>query len=300
MWNLKPMKRCVYGIGSLAVTGSLAACSPGATDTNEESEPVAEAALTSPRLYVIDCGIITDMDPENFGLRAEEIAGTTDFFTPCYLVEHPDGTLLWDLGQIPDADFPEDGSTASAGVFMADAPLLPQLAEVGYAPADITFFAMSHYHTDHSANANTFAGATWIVQRAERDAMFAEQAAGLSDRDNYDQLENSETIVVENTDHDVFGDGSVVIKFTPGHTPGHQALFLDLANRGPLLLSGDLYHYVEERTLDRVPGFDFDQEMTRASRREIEDFLVETGAELWIQHDMALNAMLDMSPAYYD
>jgi N-acyl homoserine lactone hydrolase len=98
----------------------------------------------------------------------------------------------------------------------------------------------------------------------------------------------------------VFGDGSVVIKFTPGHTPGHQSLFVDLANRGPILLAGDLYHYVEERTLDRVPGFDFDQEMTRESRRGIEDFLVESGSEMWIEHDIALNDTLDKSPAFYD
>ncbi len=300
MSDSKRWKRRVYRIGCVAVLGSLPACTSVEVDAPEEPEPVEETGVASPRLYVMDCGIITDMDPENFGLGAEEIEGTTDFFTPCYLVEHPAGTLLWDLGQIPDADFPEDGSMASAGVFTASEPLLPQLAEIGYAPADITFFAMSHYHTDHSANANTFAASTWIVQRAERDAMFGEEEAGLSDRGNYVQLENSDTILVEDEDHDVFGDGTVVVKFTPGHTPGHQSLFLDLANRGPLLLSGDLYHYVEERTLDRVPGFDFDQEMTRASRREIEDFLVETGAELWIQHDIALNESLDMAPAYYD
>jgi cephalosporin hydroxylase len=75
---------------------------------------------------------------------------------------------------------------------------------------------------------------------------------------------------------------------------------VNLANRGPVLLAGDLYHYVEERTLDRVPGFDFDQEMTRQSRRAIEQFLTDTGAELWIEHDIALNDTLDKSPAYYD
>jgi glyoxylase-like metal-dependent hydrolase (beta-lactamase superfamily II) len=207
---------------------------------------------------------------------------------------------MWDLGQIPDANFPDDGSMASAGVFLASRPLLPQLAEAGYQPADISYVAMSHYHTDHSANANSFAGSTWIVQRVEREAMFGAEPAGLSNRANYDQLESAETILVENQDHDVFGDGSVIIKFTPGHTPGHQSLFVDLANTGPILLAGDLYHYVEERTLDRVPGFDFDQEMTRESRRRVEDFLIESGAQLWIEHDMALAETLDKSPEFYD
>ena len=282
------------------LASALSACSPAEVVETPAPDAAGETALTSPRLYVMDCGIITAMDPENYDLRVEEIEGTTDFYTPCYLVEHPEGTLMWDVGQIPDADFPEDGTMASAGVFMAEKPLLPQLAEIGYEPSGITYVGLSHYHTDHSANANSFADSTWIVQRAERDAMFGEEPAGLSSRDNYDRLEDAETILLEGEDHDVFGDGSVVIKFTPGHTPGHQSLFVDLANRGPILLSGDLYHYVEERTLDRVPGFDFDGEMTRASRREIEDFLVESGAELWIEHDIALNDTLDKSPAFYD
>jgi len=248
----------------------------------------------------MDCGVITSMNPENYDLRPEEISGSLDFFTPCYLVEHPEGTLMWDLGQIPDADFPADGSPASSGPFLSEKPLLPQLAGIGYQPADITYVAMSHYHTDHAANANSFAGSTWIVQRAERDAMFGEEPPALSQRRFYDRLESSETIVLDGEDHDVFGDGTVVVKFTPGHTPGHQSLFVDLAHTGPILLSGDLYHYAEERTLDRVPGFDFDSELTRESRRRIEEFLAGTGAALWIEHDIALHETLAKSPAYHD
>ncbi len=60
----------------------------------------------------------------------------------------------------------------------------------------------------------------------------------------------------------MFGDGTVVIKFTPGHTPGHQSLFLKLAKTGPVLLSGDLYHYPEEITYKRIPSFDSDKEQT--------------------------------------
>jgi glyoxylase-like metal-dependent hydrolase (beta-lactamase superfamily II) len=295
-------KTLSMGLAVLVLGGVSAACSsgPDAVDETPTADAVEESALASPRLYVIDCGFITAMDPENYDLRVEEVAGTTDFFTPCYLVEHPNGTLMWELGQIPDADFPEDGSMAAAGVFMSPKPLLPQLAEIGHTPSDITYVAMSHYHTDHSANANSFAGSTWLVQQVEHDAMFGEEPAGLSDRANYAELEHAETMLLDGDDYDVFGDGSVVIKSTPGHTPGHQSLFVNLANRGPVLLAGDLYHYVEERTLDRVPGFDFDAEATRRSRQAVEEFLTASGAELWIEHNIALNDTLDKSPAYYD
>ena len=98
----------------------------------------------------------------------------------------------------------------------------------------------------------------------------------------------------------MFGDGSVIIKSTPGHTPGHQVLFLKLARTGPVVLSGDLYHYPEERTLHRLPVADFNKEQTAASRAELEVFLKKTGAQLWIQHDFLGNAKLKKAPAFYD
>ena len=98
----------------------------------------------------------------------------------------------------------------------------------------------------------------------------------------------------------IFGDGTVIIKFTPGHTPGHQSLFLKLAKTGPVLLSGDLYHYPEEMTLKVVPSFDFDKEQTAKSRAAIEDFVKKNKAQLWIQHDVANGAKLKKAPEFYD
>jgi glyoxylase-like metal-dependent hydrolase (beta-lactamase superfamily II) len=258
------------------------------------------AAPASPRLYIFDCGTIGSMNPANYDLKAEEIKGSLDFITPCYLVVHPRGTLMWDVGQIPDASFPADGGTAKAGVFTATRKLLPQLAAVGYKPSDITYLAMSHYHTDHTANANEFASSTWIVQEAERNAMFAESGPRQAQPANFSKLQNAKSIIVRNEDHDVFGDGSVVIKFTPGHTPGHQSLFLKLAKTGPVVLAGDLYHYPEERTLDRIPTFDSNRDQTRKSRQGLEQFVKQTGSQLWIQHDSALYEKLAKAPKYLD
>src|SRR5262249_47268980 len=114
------------------------------------------------------------------------------------------------------------------------------------------------------------------------------------------KLKDAKTITVQNKDHDVFGDGSVVIKFTPGHTPGHQSLFLKLKKTRPIVLAGDLYHYPEERSLDRIPTFDTDRDQTRKSRKALEDFVKQSKAQLWIQHDSALYAKLAKSPKYID
>ncbi len=262
-------------------------------------------APKSVRLYVLDCGKITGVSPAGFGFKDGELA-TTDMVTPCFLIAHPRGTLMWDTGEIADKDVKTDGSPTRQGAFTVTRPLLPQLAAIGYTPADITYLALSHYHGDHVANAYLFTGSTWLVQQVERDAMFAPRPAdekkgpGTPNRALYAPLEKSKTMVLNNEDHDVFGDGTVVIKFTPGHTPGHQSLFLKLAKTGPVLLSGDLYHYPEELTMKRVPNFDFNKEQTEKSRAAMEAFVKQTGAQLWIQHDAIAGANRKLAPAYYE
>jgi N-acyl homoserine lactone hydrolase len=259
------------------------------------------AASKGPRLYVLDCGDIKPMDPTLFGLKKEEIAGDGSFVTPCYLVVHRKGLLIWDVGQVPDAQIPGDGTEVVVqDLLKARRKLVPQIEALGYKVSDINYLAMSHYHLDHTANANLFAGSTWIVQQAEYDAMFGAREFAIRDSSSYDKLKDSRRITLNNEDHDVFGDGTVVIKTAPGHTPGHQMLFLKLKQFGPLLLEGDLYHLPEERTLDRVPTFDFDAAMTRATRVKTEAFLKKTGATMWIQHDPPTNAKVKKAPEYYD
>jgi N-acyl homoserine lactone hydrolase len=261
----------------------------------------AAADAASPKLYILDCGTISPMDPTLFGLKKEEIAGDASFVTPCYLVVHPKGTLVWDVGQVPDAKIKDDGTEAVEGnILKATKRLATQLKALGHEPKDISFMAMSHYHADHTANANMFAGSTWIVQQAEYDIMFSDAQVGIRTPESYSELKKARRITLKNADHDVFGDGTVVIKTAPGHTPGHQMLFLQLAKFGPLLLAGDLYHLPEERTLDRVPTFDFDGAMTRVTRKNTDEFVAQSGSKLWIQHDPATNAPLKKSPAFYD
>ena len=281
----------VSAIALIALSSVIAGCSHTAT----------AAAPRTPRLYILDCGTIAPMDPKLFGLEASEVKRDIGFVTPCYLVVHPKGTLVWDVGQVPDQDIPDDGTeVVQQGILKAKRRLAPQLAALGYQPKDITYLAMSHYHADHTANANMFAGSTWIVQQAEYDIMFSDAKVGIRAPETYKDLKNAKRITLNNEDHDVFGDGTVIIKTAPGHTPGHQMLFLKLAHFGPLLLAGDLYHVPEERTLDRVPTFEFDAAMTRATRKKVDEFLQQTGAAMWIQHDPPTYASLKKAPQYYD
>ena len=251
------------------------------------------------RLYIFDCGVIHTQNGDAYSLKKEEMA-STEMSIPCILVAHPKGTLMWDNGDIPDRLFPAGGGQATLGVVTQDKPLLPQLAAIGYTPGDITYLSMSHYHGDHVANANAFASATWLVRKVERDRMFSGEPITRSPIENYGELKNSKTVILEKDEHDVFGDGTVVIKSTPGHTPGHNVLFLKLKKTGPVVLSGDLYHYPEERTLGRLPVNEFNKDQTAASRKDLETFLKKTGAQLWIEHDITANRKLKKAPGFYE
>jgi N-acyl homoserine lactone hydrolase len=140
-----------------------------------------------------------------------------------------------------------------------------------------------------------------LSQQPERDAMFAEKGgAPVAQRAKYIALKDSKTKILNGQDYDVFGDGTVVIKAAYGHTPGHQVVYLKLAKAGPILLAGDLYHYQEERNTDKTPTFEFDHDQSLASRAAIEAFVKKTGAQLWIEHDLAHFNQLKKAPGYYE
>ncbi|HLH31043.1 MAG TPA: N-acyl homoserine lactonase family protein [Terriglobia bacterium] len=286
-------------ISVVAVSVCLSILPSGFSQTRKPVPP------KSVRLYVLDCGRINVANGDSMGFKPGELA-TANMVTPCFLIVHPKGTLMWDTGEIPDSAFAKGVTPQTQGAFVVDRPLLPQLAAIGYTPADITYLALSHYHGDHVANANAFAGSTWIVQQGDRDAIFGprqnngQRLGAVADPAFFTDLAKSKTIVLKGEDRDVFGDGSVVIKSTPGHTPGHQSLFLKLKKSGPILLSGDLYHYPEEITYKRIPPFDSDKEQTARSRAMIEDFVKKNHAQLWIQHDYTSGIKRKIAPEFYE
>jgi N-acyl homoserine lactone hydrolase len=249
----------------------------------------------SMRMYVFDCATLKDRDPGVYGLQRDQVA-SVDMSDPCFLIVHPKGKLLWDTG-LNDAiyDRPEGGGAKHDEI---DKSLRSQLAAIGYGPADITYLAMSHAHGDHSGNANDYAGSTWIVQKAERDFMFSDAVATTTAKpDQYIKLKDSKTIIIDG-DYDVFGDKTVMLIATPGHTPGHQCLLVRLPKTGPVLLSGDLFHFPGEREFHTVPQVNNAENV--ASRAKVEALLKSSGAQLWIQHDIVGNRKLKKSPEYYE
>lgn len=259
------------------------------------------------RLYVFDCGVlnISREGVQRYHVTPEEV-GESRMPVPCFLVAHPKGTLMWDVGVIPDATVEKAAGTSakydvnSTAAAVVTRTLKGQLAAIGYSPADMTYVAISHAHKDHSANLNQFAASTWLTPRAERDFMWKPGNERV-EPSFYNLLEHGKSIVIDKDEYDVFGDGKAIIKAAPGHTPGHQVLVLQLASTGRVMIAGDLYHYPPERTGHRAPpDNEFNVQQSAASRAMIEAYLAKTKTAIWIEHDFGANAKLKKSPSFYD
>ena len=244
----------------------------------------AESPLT---LYEFDCGVIRFESITMFGVGDDE-TDVRDMIVPCYVVEHPAGCLLWD-GGLP-SDVAEAGDWVEGTRLWRmrlDQTLADQLPSIGHALDAFDYVASSHMHFDHVGVSSEVQGATLLIQQAEFDAAFADSVTvPFFDPALCEGLRNAPRELLDG-EHDVFGDGRVRIIPAPGHTPGHQVLFVDLAEEGPVVLAGDLYHFRESRSDRRVPEINVDSALTITTMGRIEQLVIDEGAQLWIEHDMA-------------
>lgn len=241
-------------------------------------------------MYVFNVG---DMQVKDISLwnPGVDVGQQKRFTVSAYLIRHPKGDLIWDTGLCDTlAKVPGGGENERLKATLPKT-LISQLGELLVSPSDIDFVAVSHLHNDHIGNMNYFRSATLIVQEEEYNGMFK----GTKALPLVDSLKNNKAIRLTG-DHDVFGDGSVIIKRAPGHTAGHQVLFVNLPRTGPIVLSGDLWHFEKNRRLRGVPGFNFSKEATLISMDAIEAFIREKKATLWIQHDFEQNQTIPHSP----
>jgi N-acyl homoserine lactone hydrolase len=253
----------------------------------------AAASAEVQRLYVLDCGRNIGKDQSRWSPGVNE-GKAIEFSDNCYLIRHDKGLLLWDTG-VPDAVAAmPDGMVVANGaiVYRRAKTLAGQLAELGVKPADVTYVALSHTHGDHVGNVALFPESTVLMQGAEYDwAMTQPVKPAFAAGQKFEKLAG---------DRDVFGDGSVTILSTPGHTPGHQSLLVRLAKTGYVVLSGDAVHFRDNWEHRRVPSMNFNRDQTLASLQRIQSVLDERRAQLWINHDKAQTDGLRHAPAYYE
>jgi N-acyl homoserine lactone hydrolase len=244
------------------------------------------------RIYALDGGLVhaTGTDAAEMADDGAYADRTLDMPVPCFLIRHALGDLMWDSGMSPTRT--DLGDWATAGPSLVD-----QLSQLGITPADIRFLCLSHGHWDHSGNAGLFVRSTWIVNPLERASMFDEESRRGQAMHDYGALETANTLLITD-DHDIFGDGSVVIVQAPGHTAGHTVLLVRLADARPILLSGDLWHQAESRRHRRMPTFNTDRDQTLASMDRVEALVAEVGARVIVQHEAADFETLPRLPHY--
>src|SRR5437667_5935852 len=227
------------------------------------------------RMYVHDCGVNQAKDKSRWSPGVNE-GKPIEFSDNCYLIRHAKGLVLWDTGITDAVAAMPDGMVVANGAITQRRvkTLAAQLEQIGVKPADITYVAVSHTHGDHVGNIALFPSSTVLIQGAEYDWAMAGS--------NKPAFASTQTIKKLAGDHDVFGDGSVTIVSTPGHTPGHQCLLVQLPKTGFVLLSGDAVHFQDNWTHRRVPSMNVNREQTLASLQRIAALLDERKAQLWI------------------
>ncbi|HET8523003.1 MAG TPA: N-acyl homoserine lactonase family protein [Thermomicrobiales bacterium] len=219
------------------------------------------------------------------------------FSSCCYLIRHPRGVLLWDTG-LPDSLATEERRVLPPSWRpVVTTTLRAALASVGLEPRAITHLGFSHLHIDHAGNANDFPEATVLLHQHEFETAFNPHPPVAYRSDSYAGLRRNQ-IVQLTGDHDVFGDGSVVTVETPGHSPGHQSLLIELPVTGAVILAGDLYYAQADRVTRRMPGWNSDRAATFRSMDRIEQIAAETHAIILLGHDAAQAAALPRPPHF--
>jgi len=239
------------------------------TQTQPQTQPQAEVTLTR-----LDCGNGFN-DQRRFSDTFAYTNPKVPFTFSCYVIKHGADTMVWDTGLAP-------GSNPNA----TNKPITDLLAQINVKPEDVKFVGISHFHADHTGQLAPFSNATLLIGKGDWDAVNAQppmQGANVAGFKDF--MGTGRKVEPLSTDKDVFGDGSVMVLRTPGHTPGHQSLLVRLKQKGPVVLIGDAVHFRENYTSDGVPGFNYNRADTIASIERLKQIEKHMKATIVIQHD---------------
>jgi glyoxylase-like metal-dependent hydrolase (beta-lactamase superfamily II) len=197
------------------------------------------------------------------------------FTFSCYVIRHGDDYMVWDTGYAP-------GTNANA----PHVSLLEQLTQLKIRPEQVKYVGISHFHADHTGQLASLPDSTLLIGAREWAAIRApEPMEGANVAAFTHWIHGGGSVQPQAADKDVFGDGTVVILRTPGHTPGHQSLLVRLKEKGPVILTGDAVHFRENWDNEGVPGFNYDRAETLASIERLKQIAANLKATVIIQHD---------------
>jgi glyoxylase-like metal-dependent hydrolase (beta-lactamase superfamily II) len=263
--------------------------------TAVQAPPAPPPAPAQISLWRLDCGeFVINQYGAFFSDTFQYPPGPKNIVASCYLIRHGDRYMLWDTG-LTDALIGRGFSNAAQTISLRRS-LVDQLRQIQVRPEQIEIIGISHWHFDHTGQASHFPQARLLMGRGDVELLRRtppideDSARGLAH-----WLTGGGTIEPLDADRDVFGDGRVVMLDMPGHTPGHYSLLVRLAS-GPVLLSGDLYHFTEQVENRGVPPFNDNRADTLASMDRYDRIARNLGARSIIQHEPADIAKLPAFP----
>ena len=261
----------------------------------QTASPVAAQVKPDVEMWRLDCGTLEISDVESFS-DAHLYDGQPKTLTDsCYLIRHGAQHMLWDAGL--SAGLVKQPYTWTVYTLSLRRTLVDQLAQIGVKPSDIDIVGISHMHFDHVAQAKSFPAAELVIGGADADAISGGKAEDVA-KDLAPWFADGATGKLTRIakDRDIFGDGSVTMIATPGHTPGHTSLLVRLPKTGPVLLTGDLYHFAEQVENRGVPQFNTDRADTLASMDRFDRMAKALNAKVVIQHEPGHIARLPAFP----
>jgi glyoxylase-like metal-dependent hydrolase (beta-lactamase superfamily II) len=235
----------------------------------------------------LDCG--TSAAPTAVNQRFSDTYAYGDlklqFVFSCYLIKHGDEYMLWDAGHAMTT--PNVAPKVS---------LVDLLGQINVKPEQIKYVGISHYHGDHIGQVGSFPKATLLIGKGDWDVLTSPKPPENANPAPFaNWIKGESKVEPVPLDKDVFGDGSVIMLYTPGHTPGHHSLLVKLPQMGNVLLSGDLMHFRENYDTNGVPAFNTDRSQTLASLDRVRKIVAGSKATVVIQHDAR---DLDKLPAF--
>jgi N-acyl homoserine lactone hydrolase len=253
---------------------------------------IAAPAQAAPEVSLarLDCG--TPQAPTAVNERFSDTYAYGDrkiqFVFSCYLIKHGDDYMLWDTGHAMTA--PKVAPKVS---------LVDYLAQINVKPDQIKYVGISHYHADHTGQVGSFPKATLLIGARDWDAISSPKPAeGVNFKPFESWIKGESKVEPQSLDKDVFGDGTVIMLRTPGHTPGHSSLLVKLAKMGPVIITGDVVHFRENFDSDGVPSFNYDRAQTVASIERLKKIAANLKATVIIQHDARDVKKLPVFPAF--
>jgi len=247
---------------------SLSACA--------QTAPAAPAAPAGPEVTLtrLECGTGVTNDVGRFSDTFSMEGLKIPFVFSCYLIKHGNDYMLWDTGH-----------AMTAGAVAPKVSVVDLLAQLQLKPEQIKFVGISHYHADHTGQVASFPQATLLIGTGDWNNVISPKPVGANPAFFTPWISGGSKVETVPLDKDVFGDGTVVMLTTPGHTPGHHSVLIRLKEKGNVLITGDLAHFHENYEANGVPGFNTSRAETLASLDRFKKLAAQLKATVILQHD---------------